>query len=264
MASVGFLVLIVVGTSRPLSRLTARAMRLSEGDIDLEPLVISGPSDVRAVTATFNTVAQVLGSFDAQVRRLSSGDDLDEIDADQVPGMLGRSLRGQIAHLSDMTSRLRESEALSRAIIETAADAIWTVDARGRILTANEMAERLLGVDERQQVGKSLLRTFRLQGSFRDAHEIELVRPDGTKVDVLISHSEVPTEPNRSTPCSPVTSPIASASSSSSPTRHATTGSPGSPTAWPRSNTSSAPSAAPSATGRRSRCCSSTSTASSR
>ena len=195
MASVGFLVLIVVGTSRPLSRLTARAMRLSEGDIDLEPLVISGPSDVRAVTATFNTVAQVLGSFDAQVRRLSSGDDLDEIDADQVPGMLGRSLRGQIAHLSDMTSRLRESEALSRAIIETAADAIWTVDARGRILTANEMAERLLGVDERQQVGKSLLRTFRLQGSFRDAHEIELVRPDGTKVDVLISHSEVPTEP---------------------------------------------------------------------
>ncbi|MFN8022841.1 MAG: EAL domain-containing protein [Acidimicrobiales bacterium] len=195
MASIGFLVLIVVGTARPLSRLTARALRLSEGVIDTRPLALSGPSDVRAVTATFNTVAQVLGSFDAQVRRLSAGGDLGEIDADVVPGMLGQSLRAQVAHLSDMTVRLRESEALSRAIIETAADAIWTVDARGRILTANEMAERLLGVDERHQVGKSLLRTFGLHGSFGDVRELELVRPDGVRIDVLISHSEVPTEP---------------------------------------------------------------------
>lgn len=56
MLSIGFLILVAVSTARPLAKLTARALRLSEGVVDPRPLGLSGPSDVRAVTATFNTV----------------------------------------------------------------------------------------------------------------------------------------------------------------------------------------------------------------
>ncbi len=196
MASIGLLILIVVSTVRPLSRLTAKALQVSEGVLDSEPLALSGPSDVRAVTATFNTVTKVLSAYETEIRRLSSSGDLRGVDTGHVPGMLGQSLRAQIEHLSDMTDRLRESEALSRAIIETAADAIWTINADGSILSANDAAERLLGISAEQQVGRSLLRLQAVRGTLDDfVGELELQRHDGTTVDVLISHSEVPAEP---------------------------------------------------------------------
>ncbi|MCX6522516.1 MAG: EAL domain-containing protein [Actinobacteria bacterium] len=196
MASVGLLILTVTSTVRPLRRLTTRALQLGRGIVDPEPLELSGPSDVRAVTATFNNVTSVLSTFEHQVRRMSAGDDLPPSAGDELPGRLGQAVRAQIEHLADMTARLRESEALARAIIETAADAIWTVDARGRILSANGAAERLLGIDAAAQLGRSLLRLQGRQGSLADfAGEVELQRHDGTTVDVLISHSEVPAEP---------------------------------------------------------------------
>ncbi|MCB0999233.1 MAG: EAL domain-containing protein [Acidimicrobiales bacterium] len=192
LASVGFLILIAVGTSRPLAKLTARALDLSEGVVDPRPLRLSGPSDVRAVMATFNTVTRVLASFERQMRRLGSGDDLRSIDSDAVPGTLGESLRAQVTHVAEMTQRLRESEAFARAVIETAADAIWTIDPHGRILSANDTAEAILGLGEREQVGRSLFRLVGAANGLLDlAGEAEITRPDGSTVDVLISHSEV-------------------------------------------------------------------------
>lgn len=239
MASVGLLILTVTSTVRPLRRLTTRALQLGRGVIDPEPLELSGPSDVRAVTATFNNVTSVLSSFEYQVRRMSAGDDLPRSTGDELPGRLGQAVRAQIDHLADMTARLRESEALSRAIIETAADAIWTIDARGRILSANGAAERLLGIDAAAQRGRSLLRLQGRQGSLTDfAGEVELRRHDGTTVDVLISHSEVPASPE------PIHAVFARDISDrkrfeqQSLTRRATTASPVCPIASPRSNTS--------------------------
>jgi diguanylate cyclase (GGDEF)-like protein/PAS domain S-box-containing protein len=192
-SSVGFLVLVAVSTARPLAKLTARALRLGQGVVDPRPLPLSGPSDVRAVTETFNNVTQVLSTFDEQIRRLSAGERVLSADVDRVPGMLGESLRAQIEHLSNMTSRLRESEAFARAVIATAADAIWTIDARGRIMSANDSAEALLGADERSQRGRSFLRIAGIRRLDGLAGEATLLRRDGATVDVLLSHSEVPT-----------------------------------------------------------------------
>ncbi len=196
MASIGFLLLVVVGTARPLSRLTARAMLLGEGVIIPRPLPLTGPSDVRAVTATFNSVNRLLTSFESQLRRMSAGETVVPADTDDVPGTLGESLRAQVHHLSDMTKRLRDSEGLARAIVETAADAIWTVDRAGTILTANEAAEQLLGVTADSQRGVPLMRLLDRRHPIEQLEgEIELVRADGSVVDVLVSRSEVPAEP---------------------------------------------------------------------
>lgn len=192
MASVGFLILVITSTVRPLSRLTGRALQLSEGTLDPRPLPLTGPSDVRAVTETFNTVTEVLSTFESKIRRVSSGEDLRGLDTDRLPGMLGESLRAQVDHLSDMTARLRESEELARAIVETAADAIWTVDDGGRVLAVNATGERLLALTAEEQVGRSLFRLLGAPGSFAHlAGELSLTLHDGSVVDVLVSHSEV-------------------------------------------------------------------------
>jgi len=48
--------------------------------------------------------------------------------------------------------------ALASAIVDTAADAIWTIDRDGYITSANASAERLIGVGEREQLGLPLAR----------------------------------------------------------------------------------------------------------
>ncbi|MGD9702668.1 MAG: putative bifunctional diguanylate cyclase/phosphodiesterase [Acidimicrobiia bacterium] len=179
-------------TVRPLGRLTARALDVGRGEIPLRPLRVSGPSDVRAVTVTFNSMVATLGSFEEQLTRLASGEDLTESAMTPVPGSLGESLRASVRHLSDVTARLRESEALATAIIDTANDAIWTVDEAGIVLSANATGERLLGLTAERQVGGSLPDLFGGRDEvIQLSGELEFRRPDGTAAHALISQSEV-------------------------------------------------------------------------
>lgn len=190
--SVILLPLTLWSTVRPLRRLTSRALDVGRGEIPSNPLRVSGPSDVRAVTDTFNSMVATLGSFEEQLTGLASGDDLTESEMTEIPGSLGESLRGSVRHLSDVTTRLRESEALATAIIETANDAIWTVDESGVVLSANAASEGLLGLTAESQVGGSLPDLFGGRAEvIQLSGELEFRRPDGTVGSALISQSEV-------------------------------------------------------------------------
>ena len=190
--SVVLLVLMLWSTVRPLRRLTSRALDVGRGEIPTHPLRVSGPSDVRAVTVTFNTMVATLGSFEAQLTALASGDDLTESELTEIPGSLGESLRGSVRHLSDVTERLRESEALATAIIDTANDAIWTVNESGIVLSANAASERLLGPTADKQIGGSLPDLFGGRAEVTQlSGELDFRRTDGTAGSALISQSEV-------------------------------------------------------------------------
>ena len=187
-----FVVLMLWSTIRPLRRLTSRALDVGRGEIPSHPLHVSGPSDVRAVTVTFNTMVATLGSFEDQLTALASGDDLTESELTEMPGSLGESLRGSVRHLSDVTKRLRESEALATAIIDTANDAIWTVDESGTVLSANAASERLLGGTADNQIGESLPDLFGGRAEVTQlSGQLDFRRPDGTAGNALISQSEV-------------------------------------------------------------------------
>lgn len=64
--------------------------------------------------------------------------------------------------IRDITDRkkaeqeLRDSEAKSRAILETAADAIVTIDGRGTILTVNPATERIFGYPAAEMLGQDI------------------------------------------------------------------------------------------------------------
>ncbi|NND74776.1 MAG: EAL domain-containing protein [Ilumatobacter sp.] len=180
------LTLLVLGsTAVPLLRLNRRATQVSNGDIDPEALPVRGPRLIRRLTTAMNDMLVTLHGVELQIARMSSGN-LDRADDIDLPGAIGVSMRHSVRRLSDVTEQLHRSEQLSSAIVEQAADAIWTIDAQNRILLANDSAELLTGVPEQDQIGQ-LLTTFvdELAG------ETYVHCADGTSRKVLVASSVI-------------------------------------------------------------------------
>jgi PAS domain S-box-containing protein/hemerythrin-like metal-binding protein len=81
---------------------------------------------------------------------------------------------GYVGHCLDVTEHrqaedaLRESEALFRAVSESAHDAIVTADSSGRIIKWNPSAGHTFGYSASEAIGQSM--TFLMPGRFRDQH----------------------------------------------------------------------------------------------
>lgn len=72
-------------------------------------------------------------------------------------------------------SRLAESEARARMVVDTAHDAFIGIDSRGRIITWNAQAEATFGWTRDEVLGKHLSETI-IPPAFRDAHNAGLER----------------------------------------------------------------------------------------
>jgi PAS domain S-box-containing protein len=111
---------------------------------------------------------------------------------------------------------LRASEARVRAILDTAFDAIVTIDATGRIVEFNGAATRIFGHARADAIGKPLANLI-VPPIYRAAHlaglqryletgkhsvlnrlvEVEALRADGTHIPVELSITEVPVAEGR-------------------------------------------------------------------
>jgi diguanylate cyclase (GGDEF)-like protein len=96
LGSLLLLALTVRSIVLPLRRLTGRAAQLGNGQFSDEPLPISGPTDLRTVTASFNQLTSTLTSYERQLGNLVDGSGVDPSGAVELPGVLGRSLRDSI------------------------------------------------------------------------------------------------------------------------------------------------------------------------
>ncbi len=187
----------------PLRRLVVQGRRFVHGESG-PALVPAGPSDIREVTETFNWLTATVASFEHELSRAARGEEPDPMVLDAMPGTLGASLRTSVSRLANLTRQLTHSEALSSAIVETAADAIWTLDDRDHVVSANQAAVRLLGVPHARQIGSHLPSLLGGRASCADLDgEIDLARANGTVSHLFVSRSTVPAEPH------PVTSVFA-------------------------------------------------------
>ncbi len=191
---------VVVAISRPLRRLASRAKEVRHGTLDPPRRAGSAIAQVDDVALVFEDIVANLRSVEAQATALvDGGGDLRDLPGDDGPGPLGASVRSSLRRLADVTAQLQASEALSNAIVETAAEAIWTLDAAGVVRRTNAAARALLGDDgepgwclldrvvghERTGVGR------RMFGEGLDSYESHLRRGDGVTVPVLLSSSTV-------------------------------------------------------------------------
>jgi PAS domain S-box-containing protein len=163
---------VVVGhafVGRRLGTLAAAATRLAAGDLSARSGLAYTREEVGELARAFDEMA---GALHARI-----------VERDRANAALARA--GQA---------LRDSEERVRELLESASDAIYSLDLEGRITSINAAGERLLGVPPGGAVGIPL-RDLVAPGQGSDAvavlerqpadaaqtiHEIEGVRPDGT------------------------------------------------------------------------------------
>ncbi|MEX2220100.1 MAG: PAS domain S-box protein [Phycisphaerales bacterium] len=75
----------------------------------------------------------------------------------------------------DLSERLRESEARRAAILESALDAVITMDSAGRVIDFNPGAERTLGYTREQAVGRTVAELM-IPPGLRESHRAGLAR----------------------------------------------------------------------------------------
>ena len=96
-------------------------------------------------------------------------------------------------------------EAELRAVINTAADGIATIDAKGKVITLNASAEAIFGVEAASAAGRKFDELFTAQSAgtisgylasitsgdatrlHREGHEVRGKRPDGTQVPLFVT-----------------------------------------------------------------------------
>ena len=120
---------------------------------------------------------------------------------------------GQYLERQSAAGALKESEVRKSAIVETALDAIITVDGESRIVEFNPAAEAILGYKREEVIGRSMPELI-IPPRFREAHyaglaryldtgephvlgqrvELSAVRADGTEFPVELAITRVPVE----------------------------------------------------------------------
>ncbi len=192
--------------ARPLTQLRRHARRLVDGDLDGPEFGRHGPLEIAYVGHALDDIVANLRRLSSQADALATG----RLDAPELttplPGRIGTALHESVSRWSYMQDRLRRSEAVASAIVDHAADAIWLLDAEGRIIEANAAAARLLAVAAEAQTGRvfaDLCVSTRqgrdaIHASLVEGHalngELTMVCASGPDVPVLVSSSPVLTD----------------------------------------------------------------------
>ncbi len=172
----------------PLQRLGRRASEIGQGEIELDPLPVRGPSMLRSLTRTMNAMHDTLHRVDRQAAALAAGRLDDASLVESSPGRLGASIRRSVERLTAVTAELQASEERSSAIVSYATIAIWTIDDAGHVVSANSAAGRVLGVPAAEQLGRPL-------GTWvcKTEGPCEVVRADSSRVWIDVDHTVVNT-----------------------------------------------------------------------
>lgn len=181
----------------PLRRLEAALAKLRGGASGVPVVDVGGTSEIAAAGYAFRDLVGEVALVEAQAAAIGAGDLQNPVLAETTAMSIGRSLRQSVQTLSTMSAQLRSREETAKSVLETAADAIWTIDGDALIRSANRATEDLLGWPASEVMGAhfgSLLATeadmvvfelLRQQGSVRS--EVQLRRANGTTMPALVS-----------------------------------------------------------------------------
>jgi len=107
------------------------------------------------VTARLEKAPGRPSGFDKVVRDITRDHETQQ-NLERSHDVLEDSVKQRTQELTATAQRLRESEAQTHAILDTAVDAIITIDARANIQSFNRAAERLFGYSAAEVIGKNV------------------------------------------------------------------------------------------------------------
>jgi diguanylate cyclase (GGDEF)-like protein len=129
---------VAASLDEPLSRLIAGVRRVGEGDLDMGPLPVEGPTEFAEATAAFNDVVANLSRLEGKVDALAHGGLDDPRLHEPLPGALGESMQRSIEVLS---TSIADRDALqARLAYQATHDALTLLPNRPGALEALDRA----------------------------------------------------------------------------------------------------------------------------
>jgi diguanylate cyclase (GGDEF)-like protein len=133
-ASMGAALLFGRSIVAPVRRLTDQATRVGRGDLQVEPLELSGPPEVVRASAAFNDVVDNLTLLERKTRALADCDFDDPSLAQPLPGLLGASLQRSVRVLSG--SIIERQQLQQRLAHQANHDALTGLANRAQLVSA--------------------------------------------------------------------------------------------------------------------------------
>jgi diguanylate cyclase (GGDEF)-like protein len=129
---------VAASLDKPLSRLIEGMRRVGEGDLDVGPLPVDGPTEFAEAAAAFNDVVANLSRVEGKVDALATGTVDDHRMREALPGALGDSLEHSIQLLTDSIAERNALQA--RLAYQATHDALTLLPNRPGALDALDRA----------------------------------------------------------------------------------------------------------------------------
>jgi len=154
--------------ARPLAELSRATARMSDGDISARAAV-PARDELGALAHSFNEMAERISNRDTALRaeKFTLSQHVAERTAELRDA--NRELREEIERRTQVQAALSESETLTRLVVDTALDAVISMDATGIIRAWNAQAARIFGWTAEEAVGRPLAETI-VPPTHREAH----------------------------------------------------------------------------------------------
>jgi len=109
------------------------------------------------------------------------------VDSNDEIGVLARAFHNVLATIKERTHQLETASARMSAILNTAADAIITIDTVGTIQTFNRAATNIFGYEESEAIGENI--SLLMPSPYREAYNDYLKRYENVRVSALLGTS---------------------------------------------------------------------------
>lgn len=190
-------VLLMVTVARSLSmRVTAmtdRAEQISRGWVSDEVIEEGGPVEFGVLAGAFNKMTNQLSVVEQKIAAIADGAFDDPVLGTAIPGPLGADLQRSVERVVSTTAELSAAEAMTSAIVDSAADAIFTIDEDGYVTSANAASQSLTSQSQDAVIGHRLADMLTgLPDPFTASQqagstEFVLDRFDGSVIHALVS-----------------------------------------------------------------------------
>lgn len=185
---------VIRSVTAPLRSLAERASTAAAGNVPGPEPARTFTREIEETRASFRRLNDFVQTVGAQIGALGFGNTDDVILSHTLPGAIGEDIQRSVSRLTETTARLRASEALSNAIVDSAVDGIWTLSETLTVIGVNSAAASMSGRSASEITGRQLsdlhpeLAWYLHLGALpRAEQEFQLRRADDAVIDALVS-----------------------------------------------------------------------------
>ncbi|MFK8024574.1 MAG: methyl-accepting chemotaxis protein [Ilumatobacter sp.] len=101
--------LLARGVSRPVVEASARARRIAQGEVDVEPMNLARKDEIGELADSFDDMSEMIGTVGRKARAIADRELSAEVLDDETPGALGEAFETMVASLRSVIDQMKDS-----------------------------------------------------------------------------------------------------------------------------------------------------------